>query len=150
MADDTDVLLKFYDQARTEMRHIEEQRATTTNMIIVIMSVIIGYTVQQKFSLSLIPLSLLIIGLGIYGVFITSKLYERHQLAQSRSEYWLKHIDKLHPKSNVLKLRAESDKEHNKKYAWSSKLHLNSLWISLHVIFIVIGIGMTILIFVQS
>ena len=84
MADDTDVLIKFCDEARQEMRHIENQRATITNMSILISSVVVGYIAQQKLDFTLIPISVLMIFLGIYGIIFTSKLYERHQFAQSR------------------------------------------------------------------
>ncbi|NOT04423.1 MAG: hypothetical protein HOP27_07465 [Anaerolineales bacterium] len=151
MSDDTDILLSFYNQARSEMRHIEEQRATTTNMLLVIMSAIVGFITQQNLSVNLIPVFLLMIALGIYGDLLIMKLYERHQLAQNRSESWAKQINKLHPKSNLLKIRDDADEKHSAKFAWlHKKLHVHSLWIILYTTFIIGGITMTAIVLLQG
>ena len=146
MADDTDVLIKHCDEAEQEMRHIENQRATITNMSILISSVIIGYIAQQKLDIALIPVSTLMIFLGIYGMIFTSKLYERHQFAQNRIDHWTKQIDKLQPKSNLLKLRDIADKEHAAQFPRMSKVRLNCLWMILHTFIMLVGIGITALI----
>ena len=148
MADDTDVLIKFCDEARQEMRHIENQRATITNMSILISSVVVGYIAQQKLDFTLIPISVLMIFLGIYGIIFTSKLYERHQFAQSRIDHWTKQIDKLQPKSNLLKLRAVADKEHTAQFPRMSKIKLNRLWMILHAFIMLVGIGITVIILI--
>ena len=150
MADDTDVLINYCDEARQEMRHIENQRATITNISILISSVIIGYIAQQKIDLTLLPVSALMIFLGIYGMIFTSKLYERHQFAQSRNDQWTKQIDKLKPKSNLLKLRATADREHAAQFPRMSKVRLNRLWMILHAFIMLVGIGINVLIFVIS
>jgi hypothetical protein len=150
MADDTDVLIKHCDEARQEMRHIENQRATMTNMTILITSVIIGYIGQHPLDLALIPVSVLMIFLGAYGIVFTSKLYERHQFAQSRIDHWTKYIDKLHPKSNLLKLRTMADQEHAAQFPKLSKVRLNRLWIILHATIMLVGVGITLLIVVVS
>jgi hypothetical protein len=146
MADDTDVLIKYCDDTRQEMRHIENQRATITNMIIVISSFIVGYLAQRPLDLAMLPISLIMVFLGIYGIVITSKLYERHQFAQNRIDHWTKHIDKLHPKSNLLKLRSGADQEHAVQFPKMSKVKLNRLWIILHLTIMLVGIGITVLI----
>jgi hypothetical protein len=43
MANDTDVLLKLCEEHWTEMRHIEDQRATITNIVIIITSAVWVY-----------------------------------------------------------------------------------------------------------
>jgi hypothetical protein len=117
-----------------------------TNMTILILSVIIGYIGQHKLDLALIPISVLMSFLGKYGIIFTSKLYERHTFAQSRVDLWTKQIDKLHPKSNLLKIRIIADKEHAEQFPRLSKIRLNRLWIILHATIMLVGIGITALI----
>jgi hypothetical protein len=119
-------------------------------MSILISSVIIGYIAQQKLEFALIPISSILIFLGIYGVVFTSKLYERHRFAQSRIDHWTKQIDKLQPKSNLLKLRAVADKEHASQFPRMSKVRLNRLWMMLHAFIMLVGIGITVLILVMN
>jgi hypothetical protein len=148
MANETDVLLRYCDEAREEMRHIENQRATITNMSILITSVVIGYISQQKLEIALIPVSSLMIFLGVYGIIFTSKLYERHQFAQNRIDQWTNQIDKLAPKSNLLKLRDIADKEHASQFPRISKVRLNRLWMMLHAVIMFTGIAITLLIII--
>jgi len=128
------------------MRHIENQRATITNIVILIVSAILGFIVEKKFSPDLFPLSLLLVILGVYGAITTAKLYERHQFAQARLDHWYKHIDKLHPDAQILHLRDISDAEHRKQYPRIAKLRLHRLWIILHVAIALLGIVVTIVI----
>jgi hypothetical protein len=44
-----------------------------TNMIILISSAIIGYAAQQRLTLALIPVSALMIFLGIYGIVFSQQ-----------------------------------------------------------------------------
>ena len=149
MADGTDVLLQFCREHWEEMRHIENQRATITNLIIVITSVIVGFAVQQKPTIELLPVTILLIILGLYGAFITGKLYERHQFAQNRLNYWYARIDELHPDAQFLQLRDIADAEHKSKYPRLVNFRLHRLWIALHIAIALLGIGVTMLIVVR-
>ena len=70
MADDTDVLLEFCKLNWEEIRHIENQRATLANLIIIIASAIVGLAVQQGLTRSFLPLIVLMILLGVYGIIV--------------------------------------------------------------------------------
>jgi hypothetical protein len=48
MADTTDILLTMIDENWTQARHSEDQRATITNFIVVIASVIHGVLTQKR------------------------------------------------------------------------------------------------------
>jgi hypothetical protein len=149
MADDTDVLFEFCKAHWTEMHHIEAQRATITNIIIVITSVIVGFIVQQKASLGLLPVPILLVVLGLYGILITIKLYEGHHLAQIRCNHWYTRIDELHPNARFMQLRDAADAEHKSKYPRMSKFRLHWLWVALHAAIALLGVGITIFIVVR-
>jgi hypothetical protein len=127
MANDTDVLLKLCEEHWTEMRHIEDQRATITNIVIIITSAVVGSIAPQTPSWALLSLPMLLIILGIYAAVTTAKLYERHQFAQTRLDYWYKRIDELNPNAEFLQLRNKADVSHKSKYPRISKFHLHRL-----------------------
>ena len=101
----TQVLLNFCNQYWDEIRHTENQRATSTNLIILITSAIVGLAVQKGLGKGFLPLAILLILLGVYGSAMTLKLYERYNFLQTRLEHFYRHIDALHPNINFLELR---------------------------------------------
>jgi len=143
MTDDTEVLLAFVHEHWEEMRHAENQRSTITNIIIVIASLIIGLISQVGLAKGSIVLTLLLAVLGIYGVLITAKLYERHQFSQKRLDYWYTRIDELHPNAQFLSLRQKADDAHAKEFPKLVKFRVHRLWIALHSAIALLGIGLT-------
>ncbi|MBC8235498.1 hypothetical protein H8E77_38615 [bacterium] len=148
MANDTDVLLKFCEQYWEEMRHIENQRATITNIIIVITSAIIGFIAQKGISSNLLPLTTLLIILGIYGALTVTKLYERHQFGQVRLNHWYKRIDELNPNAQFLQLRSVADAEHKTQHPRTERLKLHYFWLALHITITLLGIVITVFIII--
>ena len=74
MADETDVLLQLCNNEWEQSRHTEDQRATITNIILLIASVILGVVVQRGAQPEVLPLSILLIVLGIYGAVATREV----------------------------------------------------------------------------
>lgn len=146
MADDTDVLLKLCEEQWTQGRHSESQRATVTNIVFTISAVIIGFLVQKGFSLTSLPLAILLILLGIYGAVTSAKLYERWQFHMRRARYWRRRIDELHPDAQIEQLKAEADAEHKLKYSNLERIQLYQLWLALHILIALIGLASTIFI----
>ncbi len=149
MADDTDVLLKLCEEQWTQGRQSESQRATVTNFIITISAAILGFLVQKNFTLTSLPLAILLIALGIYGAVISAKLYERWQSHMRRARYWRKRIDELHPGARIEQLKAESDAKHKLKYSKLEKIKLNRLWLALHILIALIGVACTIIVIIR-
>jgi hypothetical protein len=133
MADDREVLLNFCNQYWDEIRHVENQRATLTNLIILIASAIVGLMVQKGLSKGFLPLAILLILLGIYGAAITLKLYERYNFLQTRLEHFYRHIDELYPNAKFLHLRRVAEDEHKAQFPRLSKLKVHRLWLALHI-----------------
>lgn len=146
MADDTDVLLKLYEQEWAQARHIEEQRAAITNLILIISAAVLGLISQKGLTPELLPLTLLIIALGIYGVVVTQKLYERHHFCVDRARFWRKRIDELHPNALIEKTKSDSDAFHLTKFPRLEKLKLHHLWNILHLAIALTGLVLSIII----
>lgn len=148
MADDTDILLQLCSNEWEQSRHLEEQRATITNIILLIASVILGFVAQKGTGYELLPLTILLIVLGVYGAIATEKLYERYTFHSERARHYLKRIDELHPTAQVWALRSQADAKHSAEAKRLVKLRLHALWTSLHVGISITGLVLTALILV--
>ncbi len=146
MADDTDVLLKMYDEQWTQARHVENQRATITNIVVVIASAILGFIVQKGLGTEILPITILLMVLGIYGAISSEKLYERFQFCTNRATALRKRIDELHPNSRLIQLNKEFEAQHKKDYPRLSKIRVHYLWFSLHLTIALGGLILTIVV----
>jgi hypothetical protein len=146
MNEDTEVLLFFCGQYWEEIRHTEKQRATLTNLIILIASVVLGLIGQKGLSRDFIAGAILLVILGLYGAITTLKFYERYRFLQARLYRWYDHIDESHPQAQFLKLRAEADVEHEKGFPRLVKLHVHQLWLTLHAAIALSGLVLLIVI----
>ena len=147
MADDTQVLLAFCQEHWTQARHIENQRATISNLIIVVASIIVAFVSQQGLSLQMLPLTILLIILGLFGAFITEKLYELFHFHHDKVRYWQKRINELNPNARLDELEKEANREHNNRYSRMRSIRLHYLWVLLHSAVVLVGTVLSILIF---
>ena len=145
MADDTDVLLALCQEHWTQARHTEQQRATISNLVAVLAAVIVGFVSHLGFTPTAIPLTGLLIGLGLFGAFSTWKLYELFHFHHDKVKRWQRRIDELHPDAQVAKLEREADARHEERYGWRRGLRLYWLWMMLHLAIATMGIILTIL-----
>ena len=145
---DVDVLLRLYEEQWTQVRHLEEQRATVTNLIVIIASAILGFIVQQGLSVEILPVSLLLIVLGIYGALTSEKYYERIQLCIKRSTVFRDQIDKLQPKMNLSQLMKDFNTQHKERFPRLSKISLRSLWFFLHLAIALGGIALSVIVII--
>ncbi|HEX8072546.1 MAG TPA: hypothetical protein VF546_21540 [Pyrinomonadaceae bacterium] len=150
MADDTEVLLNFCNQYLDEIRHIENQRAALTNIIILIGSAIVGLIVQKGLTRGFLMLAILLILLGIYGAGITLKLYERYNFFQARLEHCYRHIDELHPNAKFLHIRDVAYREHKSRFPRLVKLRVHRLWLAIHIAISLSGVALIVVILFLS
>jgi hypothetical protein len=145
-ADDTDVLLNFCNQYWDEIRHTENQRATLTNLVILIASAIIGFGVQKGLSKPFLVLAILLILLGVYGAAMTLKLYERYNFLQTRLEHFYRQIDALHPNAQFQTLRNDAASEHKGAFPKLSSVRVHQLWLFLHLAISLVGAVLAVII----
>ena len=137
---ETDVLLKFCEGCWEDMRHIEEQRATITNIIITVSAVIVGFIGQQGFQQNMIPIALFLIAMGVCGAVMVEKLYERHQFLQMRLNKWYEKIDEINQSSELLLRRTVADEMHDGRFPILTKMQLHVLWMSIHIAISLFGV----------
>ena len=140
MADETDILLNFCEEEWIQARQCEDQRAIITNMVLVIASAALGLLSQKGLAIEMLPVTIFLIVLGVYGALTSQKYYERHQFHIERARAWRKRLEELHPKSQINKVREEAIAKHSKKFKRLEKIHLHTLWLYLHMVITLMGI----------
>lgn len=147
MSSENDVLIKLIEEQWTQARHSEEQRATMTNFVIVVDAAILGFIVDRAFTPDLLPLTILLAALGIYGVMFCCKLYERFSSHTNRARKFRDKLDELHPNLGIKSLLREADAEHTAQFKWVERIRLNRLWMILHGLIGAAGLLMSVYLF---
>src|ERR1700733_7818455 len=74
MATDSDVLLAYWQEQRNQARHSEDQRATLTNLILIISAATLGFLSQWGWTLRSLSITVPLVFLGLYGAIASAKL----------------------------------------------------------------------------
>lgn len=139
-----DILFALYSENVNQCRHHESQRATVTSSIIAIDTIIIGLiTFDKVINYTDIPLSVLLIILGIFGATFTLKHYERYSLCVERLRQYRKELDEQFAGNEISRLRNIADEIHKKRFPHLVKYTHHKFWIFLHIIIIAIALTLT-------
>ncbi len=147
MADTIDVLLHFIEENWTQARQHENQRATISNLIIIIAAALSGVVTQKGFKKDSLPLTVLLIILGVYGVIVTAKLYERSQYHLSRARELSCRLNELCPDAEIDKRITDANRGHDRSHKILSKL--KRIWLGLPILIVVLGITYTLIIILR-
>lgn len=142
MDDNEKDFLKFYmEQTWGEMRHIENLREKVTILVVTVASAIAGFVMQQKFAIETKPFAWFVIILGVFGLLMTLKLFQLHQMDQKRLDKWYLYLESFcGANPQILKLRDLADKENKQHFNFISKLKHNYFWSAIHSFIIIAGI----------
>jgi type IV secretory pathway TrbF-like protein len=128
-----DAALAYWAEHREQFRQSENQRAVLTNYVLVIAAAVSGLVVQQGFKARTLPLSILIVVVGLYGALAVAKYHERatYHLSQARA------LTQLLVESGGLAdhdaLLEEFRQAHYLRYPRLHRLRLSWLWTGLHL-----------------
>jgi hypothetical protein len=140
-----EAVLAYWREHREQLRQSENQRAVLTNYVLLITAAVSGFIVQQNFGLRTLPLSVLVIIIGLYGAVASAKYHERadYHLLQARAlTRVLVDTGSLGDHEAVLE---EFRQQHYRKYPRLHRLRLNRLWTGLHLGVAIYGIVLVIL-----
>jgi hypothetical protein len=143
MAESADVVLAYWGEHRQQARQSEDQRSQLTNYILVIVTAISGFIVQQNLKPATAVLSVLIALIGVYGAVAVAKYHERadYHLLQARAlTRALVESGQLANHDDVLD---DARQTHQLKYPKLHKLRLNKLWTGLHIAIALYGVALT-------
>jgi hypothetical protein len=133
MPENANAVLAYWSEHRSQFRQSESQRAVLTNFVLAIVAAISGLVVQQHFRLQTLPLSIMVILIGLYGALAAAKYHERanYHLGQARALTQALVQSGNLPDSDMLLDRFRSD--HYKEYPRLSRIRLHWLWTGLHL-----------------
>ncbi|MFJ7179481.1 hypothetical protein ACIQXA_24480 [Streptomyces massasporeus] len=133
MADEVDVLLQMYQEQHNQARQLETQRATLTNLIILIASAALGFTAQRGLEMIMLVVSLPLVGLGVYGVLACLKFHERSVLHHRAARLFSRSIEERLTSLRINDGWAQLHTQQRRRFPRTFRVRLYHLWIALHV-----------------
>ena len=133
MSGPNDAVLTYWKEHREQLRQSENQRAVLTNYILVITAAISGLVVQQHFSLRTLPLSILIVVIGLYGALAVAKYHERADYHLSQARALTRALIDAGGLADHDAVLDEFRQTHYRKYPRLHRVRLNWLWTGLHL-----------------
>jgi hypothetical protein len=126
-------VVAYWSEHRAQLRQSESQRAVLTNYVLAVAAAISGLVVQQRFRAQTLPLSALVVLIGLYGALATATYHERanYHLSQARAL-----TRALVQSGNLPDNEALLDQfrdQHTQKYRRLYRVRLHWLWTGLHL-----------------
>ena len=109
-------------------------------MILLIIGATQGYIIQREFDRFSILLSVIVIILGLFGLLITAKYYERFREQTSKVGRVMERLKEIEPNVDLDELEYKANQKHKKRFPVLSKIRLNSLWLLFYTFFIFLGV----------
>jgi type IV secretory pathway TrbF-like protein len=128
-----DATLAYWSEHRSQLRQSENQRSVLTNYVLTIAAAISGFVVQQHFRVQTLPLSVLVVLIGLYGALSAAKYHERanYHLGQARA------LTQVLAQSGALSdddaILERFRLDHYRHYPRLSRVRLHWLWTGLHL-----------------
>jgi hypothetical protein len=141
----TDFLLSCMEENRRRASDAEDKRAFIAHLSIgavALTSVAIAFV---GFNPRVVPLTVLLILAGIYGILASLKLYEISQYHDARARKLRRRLDELHQDAHAEMVQKEAESEHRLRYPRLAKTRLNYIWLCVHAVAILLGICYTII-----
>ena len=138
--DEKEFLMKVMEENWIHARQSEDKRALIANLILILTAIIQITITLTGFILKAIPVTLLLIFIGGYGILTTMKLYERAQFHTLRARALRSRLNELFPNAQVQDLQINAERKHQEHYPIFYKTRLNNIWLCTYVFIIVLGI----------
>ncbi|MFJ4785866.1 hypothetical protein [Streptomyces sp. NPDC088794] len=133
MADETDVLLDLWKGQRDEARQMENQRATLTNIVIIVTAAALGFLAQQgSLRASSLGVTLPLCLLGSFGALASAKYGERWAVHSGLADALRLEVGLRHPGLSLSELIATNRAEHAAELPRVLRLKIWILWVLLH------------------
>jgi len=144
MADCSDILWNLYQEHCTWERHHESQRATATNVLVIVTAGILSVIAFDKEINNIdLPLTIFMTLQGIFGTLFTAKHYERFCMHQERANQYRNALDTMFPSCQIKILREMADIKIQKKFPILYTIRLHTLWNGIHILISVFGFILT-------
>lgn len=140
MADKADVILNEVDRQWSQARQSEDQRATLSNLILLIAVAAQGFIVEKDFPKRALVVAVALVLLGAFGTVAVAKYYERFRMSMSRVGRLRERLDRNIPDLGLDELERKADEKHRKRYPQLSSVRLHYLWRLLMLSIAILGV----------
>ena len=143
MDDEVELNWRMYAENCTQGRQHETMRATLTTLISAIAAGALGLVKLESPSCSQLPLTALVVLLGLFGILVSRKHYERYALHMHRASHYRRRIDELLPGSALTATKRAADDKHKAKFPYFSRVSLAWLWSAMNLAVVAVGVAAT-------
>jgi hypothetical protein len=133
MAVSDELTLAYWKEHREQLRQSESQRAVLTNYILVIVAAVSGFIVQQRFAPRTLPLSVMVIVIGLYGALASAKYHERAEYHLSQARALTRSLVDSGVLTDHQALLDDYRQKHYQRYPRLHRVRLYRLWTGLHL-----------------
>lgn len=143
-----DVLWGMFQEHQQNARHHETQRSTVSNFIILVAGGIGTLVSSGGFTRDDLPLTILLILLGLFGAVFSASHFIRYHRHKKRAYAYLAELDLLlfENRDTLAQIKEDVDKKvKGVHHILSRTLNVHSLWLVLPLIVTGLGIVLTIL-----
>jgi len=157
--ENSEIILALIVEHMNELRHVEEHRQWIINLIIIVVSGATAIGGSIGFSAASIPISILVIALGIFGIFATLKLYERQLWYQNRLKVLVEQLDDFQKGLELNQIYEKHEIQHKKRFkylSWDesirikfSSIRMHILWVVFNLLVCLLGISMLLISILQ-
>jgi hypothetical protein len=149
IVEEKNILLEMYKDQMVHSRHHEVLRARVSSMIIAVVAGLLGLiTYEKQVNMDKLLMIILLIVVGAFGLLLTMKQYQHLLRHLERACGFAEKIQELYPCTKILEIIEEGTNKDKNKYPSSvikkipyfPKPELNTFWVALHIIIIILGI----------
>jgi hypothetical protein len=140
-------LWRMVNEHMTQARHQETLRSSMTTVLITLAGLIVSVVAFDKASSvgDLAP-SLLLLLLGVFGIFFSAKHYERFNFHIARVRSYRAQLEESFPDVSWKTLREEADAYHDARFPKMVRHRQNQLWLILHGAIALLGATLALLV----
>lgn len=139
MSASEEAVLAYWKEHREQLRQSESQRAILTNYVLVIVAGLGGFIVQQKFAVATIPVSVLVISLGLYGALSVAKYHERANYHLSQARALTRILSAMGSLGSDSALN-DARQSHYGDFPRLRRIRLHMIWTGLHLAITIYGV----------
>jgi len=114
-----------------------------TNIIVLLSSGLVALVAQHGLDRTLLPATIAVTALGLYGYVVSLKYNERTRSDAGQSHELLQRLDELDPELKLYDAHERAQTRKRKDFPISGRLNLSHVWIFLNVIIVIGGAAMT-------
>jgi len=150
MTQPVEALLAQWNEQRQQLRQSETQRATLTNYVLVLASALTGLAVQQHLQARTLPLSALILLIGLYGAVSAAKYHERAEYHVHQARAITRALQDLGALPDIRDQLTEARERHYSAYPRLHRIRLHSLWTGLNLAVAALGLCLLLVTLISS